>query len=504
MEQKNKYSPGYNQSYNGRYAQKNPSSYSGQNLDNHGSFFSQKYRSPVSKKPKSLKDKLTSKKGLLAVGAFSLILGILLFAGGVAYMNQADDEQAGASEMTRMYVSAVCQNNNQELTGLRYKLSRLRSDGSISHTSDNGYQVPGENGVTLGGTIRVSVQDPSGNWIEKDVSVKQNVQVVVPIDNCGGGLTEHSLTLKAYCMPDGRKEIRKHFWVFFEGENKVFHSGITTTDSATFTYPKSKTAVAYVKVDGREIHIPLNPGSSNEWDNVWELDNCVEDYGTPELSEEEKPIKNNISQVELKAFCMKNGARENEIKKNFTVYYKDSGNVFYRGTTNTNSSLVNVDPNVVLGKTLNAYVIVDGREVHLSVKVDSTNRVDNIWELINCEEDVPGDFGEKSVGSPEPKETDPSSENNSSWVYYWDEECVCTDNKSWKSLREQPSAQDKGRCQGNSSDLQQLCKQVYPGVFESNVITYWDEECVKTDNKTIWVNEPNVSDPAECVGLNDR
>jgi hypothetical protein len=105
-------------------------------------------------------------------------------------------------------------------------------------------------------------------------------------------------------------------------------------------------------------------------------------------------------------------------------------------------------------------------------------------------------------------------QSDEGWIYYWDEECVCTDGNSWKSLRDQPGASNKAKCQNNPLDLKQACKNVHGSTFSSvntdNLTVYWDEECVKTDNEGVWEKVQDVdwdniqgaSLPNKCKNLN--
>ena len=394
--------------------------------------------------------KIKTKKGISAVLGIFVVSVILIVAGSLAFLNEYN--QAGASNTTRMYIKAKCENNNQEIEGLNYKLHRLSGDRKeIKHTADNGFRTPGDNGVTLGGYIRVSVQDETGNWIDKDAEVTENAQVVVPIKNCttsniatpNSQSNSQNVTIKAFCLPADYLELTKNFWLYYKDENRTFYRGRTNTSSSNVSFDTNKKAYAFTIVNGKQVHIPLTPNPSNLYDNIFELYDCSNDseWGSDDNSD---PVTPQEPPEPSKTGCPNPG--EETYKDNWT----------WPGETKC-----------------------------------VCNQSFEVVDMSFCE-------GGQQQPEPEPE---------NQWIYYWDEECVCTDNKNWKTLRDQSAAQDKGKCQSNSADLKQLCQNVYGDIFggvNANQLTvYWDEECVKTDNKTIWEKVGGVNSQGECKALND-
>jgi hypothetical protein len=450
--------------------------------------------------------KIKTKKGISAVLGIFVVSVILIVAGSLAFLNEYN--QAGASNTTRMYIKAKCENNNQEIEGLNYKLHRLSGDRKeIKHTADNGFRTPGDNGVTLGGYIRVSVQDETGNWIDKDAEVTENAQVVVPIKNCttsniatpNSQSNSQNVTIKAFCLPADYLELTKNFWLYYKDENRTFYRGRTNTSSSNVSFDTNKKAYAFTIVNGKQVHIPLTPNPSNLYDNIFELYDCSNDseWGSDDNSD---PVTPQEPPEPSKTGCPNPG--EETYKDNWT----------WPGETKCvcNQSFEVVDMSFCEGGQQQPEP-----EPTPEPEPSKTGCPNPGEETYKDNWTWPGEtkcvcnqsFEVVDMSFCEGGQQQPEPEPENQWIYYWDEECVCTDNKNWKTLRDQSAAQDKGKCQSNSADLKQLCQNVYGDIFggvNANQLTvYWDEECVKTDNKTIWEKVGGVNSQGECKALND-
>jgi agmatine/peptidylarginine deiminase len=113
-----------------------------------------------------------------------------------------------------------------------------------------------------------------------------------------------------------------------------------------------------------------------------------------------------------------------------------------------------------------------------------TEEADERREGERCEGAREGSGGREDEGGGE-------QTGGGDWTVYWDQECVCTDGETYKSLRDEPGytsirksdpGEERDRCNSSPGEYIDICMGM--GGFKNGAVkTYWDEECVCTDNR---------------------